>query len=74
MSVRPQKSSKSMFIELLFVESVQFRTGIKRVKVKVRVWIRARDRVETVTLLPNITTSLLHGVQKNDLPHLTGQK
>jgi len=40
---------KSLFTELLFVESVQFRTGItRRVKVKVCVWIRERDRVESL--------------------------
>lgn len=56
MSVRLQKRSKYMFIELLLVESFQFMTRIKR-RVKVRVWITARYRVETVTLHPNITTS-----------------
>lgn len=56
MSVRLQKSSKSPFIELLLVRSFQFMTEIKR-RAKVRVWITARDRLETVTQHSNITTS-----------------
>lgn len=77
MSVRLQKSSKSLFIELLLVK-FQFMTGIKR-RVKIRVWITASDRVERVShSTSKYNYFLLYSMQMSSMSihsiHKTGKK